>query len=70
MAGEPGAEGARLAERATAAFTDSLTLTSGAGAALMPAGTLLVWPLTPRDLDLSSAHHQGAGDRGGRRGCG
>ncbi|WP_327590847.1 MFS transporter [Nonomuraea sp. NBC_00507] len=50
------AEGARLAEQATAAFTHSLALTSGAGAALMLAGAVLVWLLTPRGLDLSAGH--------------
>jgi MFS transporter, DHA2 family, multidrug resistance protein len=56
VASELGAEGTRLAERATAAFTDSLTLTCGAGAAVMLAGALLVWLLTPRDLGLSTTH--------------
>ncbi|MFI7698527.1 MFS transporter [Nonomuraea sp. NPDC049480] len=56
VAGELGAAGAALAGRATAAFTGSLALTSGAGAALMLAGALVVWLLTPRDLDLSAPH--------------
>ncbi|TMR96208.1 MFS transporter [Nonomuraea basaltis] len=55
VARELGAAGAGLAERATAAFTDSLTLTSGAGAVLMLTGTLVVWLLMPRDLGLSGA---------------
>ncbi|WP_443159387.1 MFS transporter [Nonomuraea sp. 10N515B] len=50
------AEGVRLAEQAMAAFTHSLALTSGAGAALMLAGAVLVWLLTPRGLDLSAGH--------------
>ncbi|NUP02037.1 MAG: MFS transporter [Nonomuraea sp.] len=54
---ELGAQGAALAETAKAAFTDSLALTSGAGTALMLAGAVAVWLLTPRTLDLSAAHH-------------
>ncbi|WP_043629325.1 MFS transporter [Nonomuraea candida] len=59
VARELGAAGGRLAEQARTAFTDSLILTSGAGALLMLAGTLVVWFLTPRHLDVSSAdqHH-------------
>ncbi|MER6509961.1 MFS transporter [Nonomuraea sp. NPDC001636] len=57
VAAELGAQGARLVETARAAFTDSLALTSGAGAALMLAGALVVWLLTPRALDLASVEH-------------
>ncbi|MGP4097443.1 MFS transporter [Nonomuraea sp. KM90] len=57
VARELGPAGVRLTEEARAAFTDSLVLTSGAGAVLMLAGTLVAWLLTPRDLDLSSADH-------------
>ncbi|SEG24193.1 MFS transporter, DHA2 family, multidrug resistance protein [Nonomuraea solani] len=45
-----------LAEQARQAFTDSLVLTGGAGAALVLAGALAVWFLTPRDLDVLSEH--------------
>ncbi|MEV0612910.1 MFS transporter [Nonomuraea sp. NPDC050404] len=59
LAAELGAAGGRIAEQARAAFTESLVLTSGIGALLMLAGTLVVWLLTPRDLDVTSAdqHH-------------
>ncbi|MGR6916652.1 MFS transporter [[Actinomadura] parvosata] len=57
VAKELGAAGGRLAEQATAAFTDSLILTSGVAALLLGAGALVVWWLTPRDLDLSAADH-------------
>ncbi|MEV0995287.1 MFS transporter [Nonomuraea sp. NPDC050202] len=57
VARELGAAGGRLAAQATAAFTDSLVLTSGVAAVLLGAGTLAVWWLTPRDLDVSSADH-------------
>ncbi|MBF8188581.1 MFS transporter [Nonomuraea sp. K274] len=54
---ELGAPGGAVADQARAAFTDSLVLTSAAGAALMLAGALAVWLLTPRTLDLSPTHH-------------
>ncbi|SDH53569.1 MFS transporter [Nonomuraea jiangxiensis] len=54
VARELGPAGGQLLEQAKAAFTDSLTLTSGAGVLLMLAGALTVWLLTPRDLDVSS----------------
>ncbi|MBB6548412.1 MFS transporter [Nonomuraea rubra] len=57
VARDLGAAGGHLASQATAAFTDSLVLTSGAAAVLLAAGTLAVWWLTPRDLDVSSANH-------------
>ncbi|GAA3097726.1 hypothetical protein [Nonomuraea salmonea] len=56
VAGELGAAGAALAEQARAAFTESLVVTSAAGAVLMLAGTLAVWLLTPRHLDVSAGH--------------
>ncbi|MFD0472321.1 MFS transporter [Nonomuraea thailandensis] len=57
VARELGAAGSRLAGQATAAFTDSLVLTSGVAAVLLGVGTLAVWWLTPRDLDVSSSDH-------------
>ncbi|MFC4113901.1 MFS transporter [Nonomuraea zeae] len=57
VARELGSASGQLVEQARAAFTDSLILTSGAGAVLMLAGTVAVWLLTPRGLDLSSAEH-------------
>ncbi|AQZ60585.1 Antiseptic resistance protein [[Actinomadura] parvosata subsp. kistnae] len=57
VAKELGAAGGRLAEQATAAFTNSLTLTSGVAALLLAVGALVVWWLTPRHLDLSAADH-------------
>ncbi|MFC5829443.1 MFS transporter [Nonomuraea insulae] len=57
VAGELGAAGGRLAEEARMAFTDSLVVTSAAGAVLMLAGAVAVWLLTPRTLDVSSADH-------------
>lgn len=57
VARELGTAGGRLAEQATAAFTESLVLTSGVAALLMLAGTLAVWLLTPRGLDVSSTDH-------------
>ncbi|TYB68751.1 MFS transporter [Nonomuraea sp. PA05] len=57
VARELGAAGGRLAEQATVAFTDSLVLTSGVAALVLAVGTVAVWWLTPRDLDVSSADH-------------
>lgn len=59
VARELGAAGGRLAEEARTAFTDSLVVTSAAGAVLMLAGAVAVWLLTPRTLDVSSADHHG-----------
>ncbi|NJP89004.1 MFS transporter [Nonomuraea sp. FMUSA5-5] len=57
VAKEMGAAGGRLAEQATEAFTNSLILTSGVAALLLGVGALVVWWLTPRNLDLSAADH-------------
>ncbi|GAA3655488.1 quaternary ammonium compound efflux MFS transporter QacA [Nonomuraea antimicrobica] len=57
VAGELGTAGDLLAAQAQAAFTESLLVASAAGAVLMLAGTLAVWLLTPRDLDVSSSEH-------------
>ncbi|GAA2880049.1 hypothetical protein GCM10020220_082510 [Nonomuraea rubra] len=55
VARDLGAAGGHLASQATAAFTDSLVLTSGAAAVLLAAGTLAVWWLTPA---TSTSHRQ------------
>ncbi|GAA4106622.1 MFS transporter [Actinomadura miaoliensis] len=51
-----GEAGARLAERAQAAFTSSLQWAGAAGGALLLLAAALVWLLTPRDLDLAGGH--------------
>ncbi|MGK5554409.1 MFS transporter [Actinomadura kijaniata] len=57
LAHEMGGAGARLAARAREAFTGSLEWTSVAGGLLMLATALLVWRLTPKDLDLDEVEH-------------
>ncbi|MEV0383637.1 MFS transporter [Nonomuraea sp. NPDC050643] len=57
VAKELGPAAGHLAAQARRAFTESLILTSGAGVALMLAGTLIVWFLTPRVLDVTAQHH-------------
>ncbi|MEV4838054.1 MFS transporter [Nonomuraea sp. NPDC049486] len=53
VAAELGQAGMRLAEQARSAFTEALTLTSGAGGVLMLLAGLGVWLMLPRGLDLS-----------------
>lgn len=57
VAKEAGAAGAELARQAQAAFSDSLAITGAAGAGLMLLAAVVVWWITPRDLDLSQGHH-------------
>ncbi|NRQ31767.1 MFS transporter [Nonomuraea sp. NN258] len=57
VASDLGSAGTRLAAQAKTAFTDSLVLTSGAGAALMLVAALAIWLLTPRGLSLAATHH-------------
>ncbi|MGI5167259.1 MFS transporter [Spirillospora sp. CA-253888] len=52
-----GETGVRLADQAQAAFTGSLEWTGLAGGVLMLATALVVWRLTPRDLDLAEVQH-------------
>ncbi|GAA2421951.1 quaternary ammonium compound efflux MFS transporter QacA [Actinomadura vinacea] len=57
VAAQAGAAGAELAARAQASFTASLEGASLAGGALLLAAGLLVWFLTPSDLDISDSDH-------------
>ncbi|NJQ04492.1 MFS transporter [Streptomyces lonarensis] len=51
-----GAAGAAAAAQAQAAFTDGLTLVGVIGAAVMLASVVVVFTLTPKDLDLTKGH--------------
>ncbi|MEV0586521.1 MFS transporter [Nonomuraea sp. NPDC050310] len=48
---------AALAEQAKRAFTDSLTQTSLYGGAIILVAAVVIWFLTPRDLDLGASQH-------------
>lgn len=57
VAGSLGPAGAAAADRATAAFTESLGWFGLAGGVVMLVAAAVVWWLTPHDLDLSAGHH-------------
>ncbi|MCY7396730.1 MAG: MFS transporter [Nocardioides sp.] len=57
VAGGLGPAGPGLVADATSAFTGSLGWFGLAGGVVMLSASVLVWWLTPRDLDLSASHH-------------
>ncbi|MEU5880195.1 MFS transporter [Spirillospora sp. NPDC047279] len=57
VAREAGAAGAGLAARAQEAFTESLQWAGLAGGVLLLGAAVVVFAMTPRDMDVSAGHH-------------